>query len=88
MLVLALLSAALAIGGSSCRKRVRYTVVVPNTAEGAECRRQCMVVYEACVGGRGKNERACRPREDVCLQTCPGAYTATEDGAPVTVPAG
>lgn len=78
-----LLAAALAVGGSSCRKRVRYVVMVPNTPEGSECRRQCMVVYEACVGGRGRNERVCRPREQACLQTCPGAYAARDDGTPV-----
>ena len=65
----------LLVGGSACRRRVpkQSQLYVPNTPEGNECKRQCMVVRASCAGGRGVNERICRERERECLATCPGA---------------
>lgn len=47
-------------------------VVVPTSAEGQRCRRECAVVYNTCVLTRGYV--LCSSEQEDCLLTCPGAY--------------
>lgn len=68
------------VGASGCRrhsvrvaKQAEVQINVPDTPEGKECRRQCMMVRASCAGGRGDNEDVCKRREVECLLTCPGA---------------
>lgn len=55
---------------SGCWKR---RISVAATPEGNECKRQCMVVFSSCMGGRGGGKHVCRNQENECLATCPGA---------------
>lgn len=66
---LVLVMVAAALGLSGCRKRVRTA----NTPEGRKCQRECMLVYQSCMSGRGGGAYACRGHENECLKTCPMA---------------
>jgi hypothetical protein len=66
MRTLWMVAVVMLVGASGCRKRVA-AVIVPNTPDGLACQRQCMQVYETCVGGRARNEKACNSHEQGCL---------------------
>lgn len=63
-------------GSTGCRKRVK----VASTPEGKKCQRECMMVYQTCVSGRG-GRHACRSDENECLRTCPMAEPAAAPSA-------
>ena len=63
-----LLIVLVALGSHSCgRKRIP----VANTAEGKACVRECMLVYQTCMGARGGGRHVCQNQQDDCLRTCP-----------------
>jgi hypothetical protein len=57
----------MALGSSGCRKRVK----VASTPAGKKCQRECMLVYQSCMGARGGGRHVCRGHENECLRTCP-----------------
>lgn len=60
--------AVAALSGTACsRKRVK----VADTVEGNACRRECMQIYQSCMGARGGGKYVCRGEENRCLSTCP-----------------
>ncbi len=73
------------VGLTGCRKRI----AVANTPEGKECQRQCMLIFNTCMGGRGGGKHVCRERENECLETCPrpGEAAAISAAEKVVVPA-
>jgi hypothetical protein len=48
-------------------------VVVPDTPEAQQCVRQCMMIYNQCIGS-GQGELGCAMQRRNCWLTCPGAY--------------
>lgn len=68
-----LLMVVVVAAGFSTLGCAKKRVQVANTPEGNSCRRECMQVYQSCMGARGGGKYVCRNQENECLRTCPGA---------------